>query len=652
MVFRAKIFMLFLPIWLMRSSLIAQEHGHEIKGPALDIDGYEKLINHYRYFKQDSAVYFSAKAMEFARRTKDSIGVGRILIEQGMIDDNQGRFEESEAKYKQALEIFQSCKYQKGIATAHIRLGVVKLRNGNYDKAIGDFLEALKVSETIGDKYGQMEANYSISWAYLDQKRYEPALNYLKLASALNDNLPFSNISLNIYNNFASAYRDLGDYQQAKQYAEKGVELSHKPEYQGLNITLINTLASIYAAQGFKDKAVALQLEALDRARSIDNYLRELQMLYGLARTYGKGDPAKAVFYLKQAADLAQLKKAHRQEMRYLKAMTEFYEQMGDFKNAYLTKSREHEIADSFYYKAVTQNITSLKAEYELSKSNARIKELNLIDHQRQLELEKSHIIRNVTFGGIAILLLILGLLYNQYTLKQRKNREISEKNVTLQRLLDEKEWLLKEIHHRVKNNLHTVMSLLESQSAYLENDALSAIRDSQHRVFAMSLIHQKLYQQEDVTTINMNMYLPELVNYLRESFNTRQTIRFKLQIDAIELDISQAIPLGLILNEAITNSVKYAFPGRNDGLITITMKHFLDGWILLTVTDDGIGLAPGFDSAANNSLGMRLMKGLSEDIDGKFNVESVEGTSIRIAFQKPSVLPEIQNLTTQKKSA
>src|SRR6185369_1941097 len=125
----------------------------------------------------------------------------------------------------------------------------------------------------------------------------------------------------------------------------------------------------------------------------------------------------------------------------------------------------------------------------------------------------------------------------------QKSSNLISRKNEQLQHFLNEKEWLLKEIHHRVKNNLQIVMSLLNPQSAYIDNEpALTAIHDSQHRVHAMSLIHQKLYNSENVSSINMSLYIQELVTYLSDSFNTRQQIRFELAIEPLEMDVSQAV--------------------------------------------------------------------------------------------------------------
>lgn len=195
-------------------------------------------------------------------------------------------------------------------------------------------------------------------------------------------------------------------------------------------------------------------------------------------------------------------------------------------------------------------------------------------------------------------------------------------------------------------------MSLLESQSAYLENDALQAIKDSQHRVFAMSLIHQKLYQTASVATIDMSIYLQELIQYLRESFETRQRVRFQVQIEQVELDVTRAIPLGLILNEAVTNALKHAFPNNRTGLILLSLTRQADNQILLSVADNGIGLPTDFDNVRTNSLGMKLMKGLSREINAQLCIESKEGTLIKVAFTATQLLYEMRPSTVSPRMA
>ena len=201
--------------------------------------------------------------------------------------------------------------------------------------------------------------------------------------------------------------------------------------------------------------------------------------------------------------------------------------------------------------------------------------------------------------------------------------------------MVEEKEWLLKEVHHRVKNNLHTIICLLESQAIYLENDALEAMEKSQNRIYSMSLIHQKLYQSDDIQTIDMASYIPELVQYLKDSFDTlSKQVYFNLKIDKISLTQTIAIPIALIINEAITNSIKYAFPGKSGGEILISLQDENES-IKLELADNGIGMNNDITNAESVSLGLQLIKGLSKEIQGDLKIETEHGVRITIIFKK-----------------
>lgn len=273
------------------------------------------------------------------------------------------------------------------------------------------------------------------------------------------------------------------------------------------------------------------------------------------------------------------------------------------------------------------------KKENEISSKDQQILALKQNDLLRQTNLEKDRIAKKAAVAAIGILLALGGLLSTQYIQKRRANKLIIQKNEQLQHLVAEKEWLLKEVHHRVKNNLYTVICLLESQAAYLENEALSAIENSQHRVYAMSLIHQKIYQAENMRTIDMAGYLPEFIQYLKESFDISRHIGFELEIDPLQLDVSRAVPIALIINEAVTNSIKHAFPGKSTGVIGVSLRQFGND-IVLEVTDNGIGLPENIGEAASNSLGVQLLKGLSEDINGQITFENRNGAKITVTVQ------------------
>ncbi|RZJ89541.1 MAG: hypothetical protein EOO20_10715 [Chryseobacterium sp.] len=284
---------------------------------------------------------------------------------------------------------------------------------------------------------------------------------------------------------------------------------------------------------------------------------------------------------------------------------------------------------------------TRLNILYETEKKNKDIIILRNKTLLQQNELKNAVFIRNSMIIFLGLLLIILGLLYKSFKFKKKTNKtletqqqEINQKNTTLQNMVVEKEWLLREIHHRVKNNLHMVVGLLASQAEFLKNDeALQAISSSQNRIHSMSLIHQKLYQSENLSIINMPSYIFELSEYLRESFHMEKSVRFNLNIDNFDLPLSHSIPIGLIFNEAVTNSIKYAFPNSARGIIEISLKAGDNNSFTLSIQDNGVGLPVDFDPFLNTTLGLKLMQGLAEDIKAEFKISSKNGTLILLKF-------------------
>ncbi|RZJ30202.1 MAG: sensor histidine kinase, partial [Chryseobacterium sp.] len=193
-------------------------------------------------------------------------------------------------------------------------------------------------------------------------------------------------------------------------------------------------------------------------------------------------------------------------------------------------------------------------------------------------------------------------------------------------------DYLLKEVHHRVKNNLHTIFCLLESQAIFLKDEALVAIESSRNRIFAMSLLHQKLYQSDNIKEVDMSHYFNEFLIFLRQSYALEaRKIDIHQQIQHLDLDVTVAIPLALIVNESVTNSIKHAFSGESGGRIDISLivDHQL---VILTIKDNGTGfeLADGHN---DQSFGLELMRGLSQDINAKIGFETAHGTTIKITF-------------------
>jgi two-component sensor histidine kinase/PAS domain-containing protein len=206
-----------------------------------------------------------------------------------------------------------------------------------------------------------------------------------------------------------------------------------------------------------------------------------------------------------------------------------------------------------------------------------------------------------------------------------------------IQRSLREKDVLLKEIHHRVKNNLQIIISLLNLQSGYIKDAAtLKAVKDGQLRVRSMALVHEKFYQAEELLEINFGEYIDKLCQYLYQAYGDRtDRIKIKLNVDPVGLDMDTAMPCGLLVNEIVSNSYKYAFPDGYSGSITIDF-HRLDGAVQLKIQDDGIGLPAGFLFESAESLGMQLIQALTSQLDGNVEVDRKNGTAFSVIFPYP----------------
>jgi two-component sensor histidine kinase len=227
--------------------------------------------------------------------------------------------------------------------------------------------------------------------------------------------------------------------------------------------------------------------------------------------------------------------------------------------------------------------------------------------------------------------LIILILVFYLYGQKQQSNREMADKNGLLQKLVSEKEWLLKEVHHRVKNNLHTIFCLLDSQARTAPPEVRTALEKGQHRIYAMSLFHQKVYQSNNVERVDFGNYIRDFLMFLQDGFDLEaRNVRIEHAVEAISLPLSLAMPLALIANEALTNAAKYAFAGRSSGEIKLHLKNH-GPTVVMTISDNGVGMKD--PPASNRTLGMELMHGLCADIGADIDFQVKDGTRINISF-------------------
>jgi two-component sensor histidine kinase len=217
----------------------------------------------------------------------------------------------------------------------------------------------------------------------------------------------------------------------------------------------------------------------------------------------------------------------------------------------------------------------------------------------------------------------------------RERTADLGSANAAREAALKQKDMLVKEIHHRVKNNLQIVSSLLSLQSGYNPDPLVKEmIADSQQRIQSMALIHEILYQSRDSGSINMADYLRTLAAHLFRSYRTDDTqITLTLSVDQILLDVDTAIPCGLLLNELISNCLKHAFPDRRKGEVSIVLHADPSDQVTLTIRDDGIGFPADLDFRNSNTLGLQLVTGLVEQLQGTITMARHVGCAFTITF-------------------
>jgi len=271
-------------------------------------------------------------------------------------------------------------------------------------------------------------------------------------------------------------------------------------------------------------------------------------------------------------------------------------------------------------------SIAKIKSKELRKKGEIKDFEVNIIDAKGKhkiVELSSNAVYVDGKFKGSRDIL-------RDVTEKKKTNNELVQS-------LKEKEVLLKEVHHRVKNNLQVISSILNLQSTYVEDEkTLSILRESQNRVKSMSFIHESLYRTKDFNSIDFSEYIERLANNMVYSYQySKNRIALKLEIEEVFLSLDISIPCGLIINELLSNALKYAFLENQKGEIYISVKELNDSKIQIKVEDNGVGFPEDLDINKVESLGMLLVNTLVEQIDGDIEIRSKEGTKYLITFDR-----------------
>ena len=550
-------------------------------------------IYHKEFGQLDSALYYIEKEKDVYLQQKNDLELANAYLKHKDLFLLKADYAEATKNVYKALDLYEKLNNKRGIALCYASIGDLKYYERSYaegvewcDKAIA-ILKPLKATEDLANTY-RIKAN-----------------DLLFSSTDYEETLATINTSINLY----------------KSLGETGIPMMASVNWRG----------NVYKYMGRYDEAIADYKANFDNSTKmgLERYL--IPSLGNIGHVYlMQGKYKEALPYNLQAIDLIKKTGRVRNLWENYMHVSNIYESLGDYKLALYYHHLYAQALEEFKDNTIHGLESEAQEKYLTGQKNATI----YFQNEKIAQQKKTKTLYVLLTTLLAVIL--FGLLYN-YRKRKRRNVQLQELNSELDIKNKQNELLLKEIHHRVKNNLELVKSLLALQTAQLEESATKdAMIASQNRVQSMGIIHQKLYQGENLGHIEMKDYFINLSEGILDTFNAEDKIKIECAMDNLELDVDTAVPIGLIVNELLTNALKYAFPENGKGNILISLSQSTPETLTLKVADNGIGktkdLAP-----KGTGFGSQLIKLLTQQLNGKMAEDNVNGTSVIFQFKTKS---------------
>ncbi len=540
-----------------------------------------------------------------ARESKNKALIGESYLTAGMLSESELDLTQGLNYYFLASSFFKLVKDEENEAICNVKLGNLLITYLQYDKALKYLSYSADVFYRHRNYHEYGLAIDHVIAIHLRKGEFDKAFKTLAILEERLDNKLYAEELIKVYVHIAIAYISIGDSKLCESYLTKGYGLA-----AGLNGSTIT-------------KALP--------------YL-------GFAQFYlSTGNVTKALQYLTFCEALAEKVTVRDREYYFTldelnRSYYSYYMAVGDVEKANAS------IFGALYQKVNTDQLLKLEAVvkvFEAEKDeNYTIENLQSINEEQLKINERQATKLNYLIFLAGLLLFVLAAIYYRYRERQKIAKyletEVESRTQELKAQSQEKTLMLKEIHHRVKNNLQLISSFLNLQKHYATSAKSTEmiISETQERVRCMAIIHEKLYSAESLSNLDTHAYLSEIANYVYQSYsNSSSNINVHLNIESSKLPLDRMIPCGLIINELMSNCFKYAFKNRESGDVWVDFTEDDQQLKKLIIRDNGIGLPDNFDVEKLNSLGMNIVIGLVDQLDGKLQMFKDNGTTFEIIF-------------------
>jgi len=581
------------------------------------------------------SIEYSEEALEIFTKLNHRPGIVAALNKTGYNYWKLGNFNEAIDYYYDGLKIADELGDSSWIARISNNLGAVYWGLSDYNKALELYQKALTIRTREKDKRSMSIILNNIGLIYQRWQLFDQAFEYhenaLKLAESLDDyftmaysfhNIGFCYQSKNKFNEALEAYRKSYMY-----YLDSGNE-------GGATSLALRSIGDIYFEKQDYDKALEYYYHSLRDAFSETSIFRASYSQFSIGKTYSILEQYDSAEHYIEASLKTSQNMGYNDLLRdnYL-VMSEMHENKGQFDQALSYYKISMAINDSIFNKDKIAKFNELQIRYNLEKQEQENELLRKNMEIQALQMRRDRLFRIGLLAGLMFILFVSFYIYYQSKKLKTTNTVLEKQNEEILKINREKELILKEVHHRIKNNMNTMKSLLALQAKSVsEASAKSALTDAGNRLQSMGVLYEKLYRSENIRQMSVRHYLESLIDEIVSVFPHQDLVRIEKEIEDVPLDVKTLSALGIIVTELITNAMKYAFPNGRDGLIRLTLVKS-DRILKLTVMNSGKTLPDNFRIEQSEGFGLRLVSMLTQQINGNIDIYCGNNVGFTVEF-------------------
>lgn len=578
---------------------------------------YQYLIGyHFSQQKQyDSALYYYHQAISVKDALKEDVKA-RVFNGLGVVYSKTGFPDSSIRFYDKALKSFMLNNDTINAANVEANLCIIYKDLGLYEKALEAGFSQLSKFDKQKPNRALASCYTTIAIIFLKNKDYDDALEYHRMALAVRKQIDYQKGVAQSYNNIGETFLEMQLYDSALANLYRSLKTKRSSNNKDDIASTLSNIGDALLSLNRPEAAEPYLIESLAIKKEFDDRTGQVITLNSLARLkLSAQDLKQAERYLDEAETLVRKTGALDRLRQTLELKIRLYKAKGDNAKVLRYSDELFVIKDSLLTVEKIESLLKMQLAYETGAKEQHIVLLEQREKVNQAEIEAKEILIAALVIGLMLLLVIALLVYKNFRTAQKGKRSV--------------EMLLKELHHRVKNNLQILSSVLSLQSQYLtDENAIHAVKSNEGRIQAMALIHRRLYSENENRSISIKEYVTELIESLVDSYGFHEkNLKLNITIQDIQVDVDKAIPLGLILNELVSNAFKYAYSNQNHPELMVSLDCEHRSELRIRIHDNGDGITIS-DENREGKFGVKMVDTLMKDLKGKYTVEGESGTT------------------------